>query len=100
MSGAPDLSTAGAIGRRRRRRLRTRAPEGEKELRRIAVALCLGTHVAQPRLLVEALSVEHLQHADVALVVAQARQVDVVARRVLGARLRLQLLGAVVERLQ
>src|SRR5450432_21346 len=81
-------------------RVRSRAAKREKERDRVHVALRSRPHKAEARLLIESLGVEDLQHADVAFVVALARQVDIVAGRILRVGLRFELLGAMVERLQ
>src|SRR6266478_9844667 len=85
---------AGCIG------VRSGASQRQEQLDRIDVTLRLRPHIAEARLLIKTLGVENLQHADVAFMIAPACQIEIVASGILGARLRIELLGVVIERLQ
>ena len=70
------------------------------ELDRIKQSLALDLHVGETGLLVSALSIEHLQHADIALLITVASEIDLLLGSVLRVGARYLLVCVVMQRLE
>ena len=82
------------------RGVRSGAAKRDEVFRSIQIAPRPRSLETKARPLIDALGIENLQDADVSFVIAFAGEVQVVARGILGAPLRIQLLGAAIESLQ